>query len=70
MGKECFMAFLAVLVYRYQGQLITTASVETEVGKLLGSQDTRTFFDTHLRGLAVYTWDKVTDTITATVPQK
>lgn len=68
LGIERFVAFLAVLVYSYQGQLITTASVEVEVGKLLGQQDTRAFFDIHIHGLAIYTWNSATDTVVTTVP--
>jgi hypothetical protein len=69
LGTERFIAFLAVLVRRYQGQLITTADVEGEVSQFLGPQNAHTFFDIHLRGLAIYTWDSVTNTVAATIPQ-
>ena len=69
LGFDRFIAFLETLVCHYQGQLITTDDVEVEVGWFLGSQDARTFFDTHLRGLATYTWNPETDTVTATAPQ-
>ena len=69
LGIERFIAFLAALVHRYQGQLMTTADVEGEAGRFLGPEDAHTFFDTHLRGLAVYDWDPATDTVVATVSQ-
>ncbi len=68
LGFDRFVAFLAALVARYQGQLITTTDVEDEAGQFLGSQHACLFFDTHLRSLATYTWDPATNTVAATVP--